>query len=509
MEINSRKRILLSRSGYIEDNQEAALLRLNTYEFKKGEPTLVPYKKDHADFWGETGLLVAVGINDGVGPSCYRVISGGTMTQVSSVGFSIPDVATLVTGEIRVYLDSSDTTKVPVWSYAYSTWDEMSKRFVKGVKPLPTDKELIFYDCSSGFRWFWNTKDCKREDDFATSDAFNQMFEANADFFKDVVSFTTPEGQLFESGQTVNFRIIPDIKRRPANKFKWFYRNEDLNWVEVAADSRGILTIPNVKETTEFLIEGRYMISGELWYTLQGTVSIYFGKKFYYGRYYGNLDELDPVNLENVKVWYKGDFVWDNIEPEQSMLAIAYPKEYGYLRHINDDNGLDYIHSYSVKEVTVGEESYLLYVKETPITLPTFKQVFTFYEPISLDFETTEMMTAWNNRNLIGGLVMLNSEGKIPTSLFDENSSIIVSLEGVYDYYPEVGMTPGALYYNTATHLLYQAITSTEGITQPLETNKIYSYNKTLYMTANNDLRPLSKSDFEEIDNMNRVGWLR
>ena len=72
---NSNKRIQISRSKYIEESRSIAVLRLNTeYSFLKGEVVMINYYKD-PDFRNNIGVLVAIGVKDGMGEDCYRIVN--------------------------------------------------------------------------------------------------------------------------------------------------------------------------------------------------------------------------------------------------------------------------------------------------------------------------------------------------------------------------------------------------------------------------------------------------
>ena len=56
-------------------------------------------------------------------------------------------------------------------------------------------------------------------------------------------------------------------------------------------------------------------------------------------------------------------------------VCIAYPKEFGVATSIKDDNGFDYLASYTASEITIDGEAYYVYLLNNPTTITNFKQI--------------------------------------------------------------------------------------------------------------------------------------
>ena len=93
-------RITLSRSRSVEESRAVALLRLDQYEFKQGEPVVIYYRDgDNVDY------IYAIGTGEGKG--WYKIITTGQQTIIWSVETSLPDISTLIHGEVRLYNDEN------------------------------------------------------------------------------------------------------------------------------------------------------------------------------------------------------------------------------------------------------------------------------------------------------------------------------------------------------------------------------------------------------------------
>ena len=72
---------------------------------------------------------MAVGIKDGKGPDCFRIITLGQYEIVWGVGRELPDVSSLVHDELYLYQDSND-----VWYYVSA---EDGVRMIEPLLPYP------------------------------------------------------------------------------------------------------------------------------------------------------------------------------------------------------------------------------------------------------------------------------------------------------------------------------------------------------------------------------------
>lgn len=97
--------IKISRSKYIEESLEVALIRLDTLFHYKGVLKMINYYTDSSQNSFDT--VFASGVKDGVGRDCYRIISLHQESIIWGAGNSLPDVSHLVHGEKYLYRDST------------------------------------------------------------------------------------------------------------------------------------------------------------------------------------------------------------------------------------------------------------------------------------------------------------------------------------------------------------------------------------------------------------------
>lgn len=97
--------IKISRSKYIEESLEVALIRLDTLFHYKGVLKMINYYTDSSQNSFDT--VFASGVKDGVGRDCYRIISLHQESIIWGAGSSLPDVSSLVHGEKYLYRDPS------------------------------------------------------------------------------------------------------------------------------------------------------------------------------------------------------------------------------------------------------------------------------------------------------------------------------------------------------------------------------------------------------------------
>lgn len=108
------------------DSRSTAMIHLREKEFTVGEPALVNYFEDTN---ASVNTIMAVGIKDGKGPDCFRIITLGQYEIVWGVGRELPDVSSLVHDELYLYQDSND-----VWYYVSA---EDGVRMIEPLLPYP------------------------------------------------------------------------------------------------------------------------------------------------------------------------------------------------------------------------------------------------------------------------------------------------------------------------------------------------------------------------------------
>ena len=76
-------KVRFSRCREIMDSRSTAMIHLREKEFTVGEPALVNYFEDTN---ASVNTIMAVGIKDGKGPDCFRIITLGQYEIVWGVG---------------------------------------------------------------------------------------------------------------------------------------------------------------------------------------------------------------------------------------------------------------------------------------------------------------------------------------------------------------------------------------------------------------------------------------
>lgn len=108
-------KLRFSRTESIEDSKNAALIRLNSYKFLYGEPTLIKYYTDSSKTSVEA--ILAIGTKNGIGKDCYKFIFPQVYEFVYGVYEDrLPDISQLVHGEVYLYND----TESGIWYKVFS-----------------------------------------------------------------------------------------------------------------------------------------------------------------------------------------------------------------------------------------------------------------------------------------------------------------------------------------------------------------------------------------------------
>lgn len=120
-------KVRFSRCREIMSSREAAMIHLGEKEFEAGEPVIVNYFEETN---ASVNTIMAVGIKNGKGSDCYRIITLGQYEIVWGVGRDLPDVSSLVHDELYLYQDNDG-----VWYYV-SAPDKIT-RILEPLLPYP------------------------------------------------------------------------------------------------------------------------------------------------------------------------------------------------------------------------------------------------------------------------------------------------------------------------------------------------------------------------------------
>lgn len=110
--------------------------------------------------------------------------------------------------------------------------------------------------------------------------------------------------------------------------------------------------------------------------TVQGSTSAIFVNPSYFGAVDAGFTPTEDAikaltkNVKNTKN-YTG-----NVSLTHQKVCYAYPKSMGALTAIRDANNFEYLQSYTRSELQVWDETYYVYVLTDPVTIDTFRQIY-------------------------------------------------------------------------------------------------------------------------------------
>ena len=374
------QRIRIARRREIEENRLVAERLLKDRPFLRGELVMVEYEKPEPDFktGRSTGVLIAIGTEDGTGEGCFRIVSIGSEVPISGVSFNTPpDVSLMYWGNLYLYVDSS---KKVYYSYKIeSGTDGTNGRRVE--TKIPIDKNIIFSDLSTGYRWFYSGGTLKREDDYYSSTELIHIVE-EVQKTNDVIINVTPTGgsDIYTGGE---FPISITVQDLEGNNIPGGYEVYIGDYP--LRDPENTTIYPNANHDTTYVIRVVYEVEGVTMET-STTFVVYAGIPIYYGTKNENWSP-ENINLEDfektlirscdnhakITSWNLGENEGD---PSRELnIPVVITKDYK-VKHIYDYSGLDYIDDY--EETQQG--SLYIYRKKTGFVASNFLQDFWFID---------------------------------------------------------------------------------------------------------------------------------
>lgn len=489
--MNKDYRIKVSSSKYVEESRAVAVIRLNERGFLKGEVVMLNYKKD-PDKKTDIGTLVAIGIKDGTGEDCYRIISAGGSVVVRKVVESLADVSSLVHNELYIYKDPDNK-----WYYVYKPENEANRRI-----ELITGGPYIFVDLDTGYRWFYRDGQCKREDEFFSSNnvqaLLNEILSRN-----DRIEVTSDSGFLFKVGDVknvaLNIKTLDNSRNDISSKCRYSIDGQDIALVG------GKYTIQNLTADKDIEIVSNVEVAEGIYQRIKEKVSIRFGYLFYYGRveptWEPNVDNIKA--LEYKKLNNRRSLEWVDIDiTNLSKTVFCYPKRYGFLDHIFDYHGIDYLKDYVIYDnhYVIDGEEYFVYLKKEPIKMFDFRQNYVFG-----DFDGIIINGVGDNQ--LGDLLDHGIKEQLKDKLLDFKTSGVVYLDGMFDEVPTSGLVPGGIYYIKSIKKLFVADSDSSGVVKDMTEKSMYvklpEYS-TLFWNGT-ELIDLVKLRVVKIDNISEI----
>ena len=373
------QRIRIARRREIEEDRLVAERLLKDRPFLRGELVMVEYEKPEPDFktGRSTGVLIAIGTEDGTGEGCFRIVSIGSEVPISGVSFNTPpDVSLMYWGNLYLFVDSN---KKVYYSYKIeSGTDGTNGRRIE--TEIPIDKNIIFSDLSSGYRWFYSGGSLKREDDYYSSTELVHIVEEVQKTNDVIVNVTPTNGSdIYTGGE---FPISITVQDLEGNNIPEGY---EVYIGDYQLQNPGNTIIyPNANHDTTYVIRVVYEIEGV---TMENSTVfiVYAGIPIYYGTRKEtwspeniNLEDFEKTLIRScdghaaITSWNLGE---NNGNPSRELnIPVVITKN--QVRHIYDYSGLDYIDDY--EEIQQG--SLYIYRKKTGFVASNFLQDFWFID---------------------------------------------------------------------------------------------------------------------------------
>ena len=373
------QRIQIARRREVEEDRLVAERLLKDRPFLRGELVMVEYEKPEPDFktGRSTGVLLAIGTKDGIGEGCFRIISMGGEVPISGVSFDIPpDVSLMYWGNLYLYVDSN---KKAYYSYKINSRDD-GELGTRVETEIPVDKNIIFDDLSTGYRWFYSGGTLKREDDYYSSTELIHIVE-EVQKTNDVIINVTPisGSDIYTGGE---FPISITVQDSEGNSIPGGYEVYIGDYP--LQNPENTIIYPNANHDTTYVIRVVYEVEGVTMET-STTFVVYAGIPIYYGT---RKETWSPenINLEDFEKTlirscdgHVGITSWnleENSGNPSRELNIPVVITKNQVRHIYDYSGLDYINDY--EETQQG--SLYIYRKKTGFVASNFLQDFWFID---------------------------------------------------------------------------------------------------------------------------------
>lgn len=199
-----------------------------------------------------------------------------------------------------------------------------------------------------------------------SSAKINQMFEDLKYIPIKINSFKTSLSTLvYEIGQTLeNIQFTWSLSKKATSIF--------LTDCSVRATDASVIYPQMLEETKTFTLT----VTDNKNATTSASITIYFVSPFYYGTYD---DSLTPsyVSSQSKIIQTKGNKSIKMTYNDKKVF-FAYPKEYGPLREIKDNNGFNYINDFTQQTMTIQNIVYYIYALEDKSSAKDITFTFNF-----------------------------------------------------------------------------------------------------------------------------------
>lgn len=374
------QRIQIARRREVEEDRLVAERLLKDRPFLRGELVMVEYEKPEPDFktGRSTGVLLAIGTKDGIGEGCFRIISMGGEVPISGVSFDVPpDVSLMYWGNLYLYVDSN---KKAYYSYKINSRED-GENGTRVETEIPIDKNIIFDDLSTGYRWFYSGGTLKREDDYYSSTELIHIVE-EVQKTNDVIINVTPTNgsDIYTGGE---FPISITVQDLEGNNIPGGYEVYIGDYL--LQNPENTIIYPNANHDTTYVIRVVYEIEGVTMET-STTFTVYAPITVYYVDVNEGWSPQDIIyyrETETTQIRSCDNHVaikWNLPAGENPSSTLKTPviRTNRRVKHIYDYSGLDYIEDYNY--LALSQEGPYIYWKKTGFVASNFLQDFWFID---------------------------------------------------------------------------------------------------------------------------------
>ena len=206
------------------DNKESALQKLILHNFTPGEVYVVGYYTEgstESDI--NTDIIVAIGVENGMGPDKYRIIADRRVMVVTAVLPEIPDVSNIALNQRYIARNTEDGKLYYLWRM----WDSETETTIREQKEV-VDKCTII-DASTNNIYVCNPPELINFYDaivrpsiskitIENNDVSLEITESNGNVHKNLY-FITPEEKLFLKSKMfeANFKVEINLQKYDKN----------------------------------------------------------------------------------------------------------------------------------------------------------------------------------------------------------------------------------------------------------------------------------------------------
>ena len=368
--------IQVSRKLHIDGDKNIALVSLNSYHHKKGQPVIVKYFKEGNA--GETDMMIAIGKKDGIGPDCYTLIQSNEECLVKTIG--LPCVSQLTNGEkCLCYCESSDNGPEG-WYLVYDVPNSDHSIYVRHFD-LVTEP-TVFRNLDDGFRWFYSNEELKREDDFISSASIEEMIINNLNNYSP--PSISAQLQIGVTERDDKYYLDYGTQNVDSPEFTLtIYSNDEDITSDCTVTVTGVTNVEFVEDHT-YRIYKQYTTDSDIIINattpngsvLSITKHIYFPHEVLYGTTTSE-NSIENVQSKIIYLDQNSFFVIYNLVNSKSILLTT--TDLGIAEHIYDVHGLDYLEDYTQRnDFSYNGQTYYAYIKQDRVTIDNFKQTFVY-----------------------------------------------------------------------------------------------------------------------------------